>query len=215
MKKYYAMYRKKDEGCPVGYISWILFDKFYPKIDSEHIKYGEFPWYAFNREGKIESFPSSVCLIFNDSILDFDIRAESGNYFILFSESAYSCFSAEFIDFDDVRPVLVVNSEGATISRKKHYVARLSPINIEEVDSGDSVLQFNKYGRPIKIKKLTVRDGFESDLFRLHGMQGASQTLICSEKIKDELIKNNASKGVGFLDISELQLEPYWNFEAI
>ncbi|AZN35501.1 hypothetical protein [Iodobacter ciconiae] len=215
MKKYFALARKNQIGCPVGYINWVLYDKYYPLKEAKKIQHGYYPWYAENRESKIDNFPENIHLIYNGGEVDFDIRAEPGNYFIVISKNALEVINKFSIQFDDIREVVICDANGQKTSNKEYCVARLTPITAEEVDSGSSEFIKNEYGRITKIRKISFSPQFDCDLFRIKGMLGGSQTLICSEELKNELELANADNGINFVDLSSFSCSTFWNFEAI
>ncbi|MBE9608064.1 hypothetical protein [Chitinilyticum piscinae] len=75
MKKYYALKFRNDRGSREHVNDWVLYDKEYSRADLPSIKHGFFPWYATNRNLKIEEFPEKAHLICNSGPMEFDMRS--------------------------------------------------------------------------------------------------------------------------------------------
>ncbi|EMN5132433.1 hypothetical protein RVV79_005599 [Burkholderia contaminans] len=195
--KYYVLSQRADPGCPIGMLNGALYDKYYQ--DTTSVGVGYFPWYANPSRGKAhEKFPDGVVFITKDDRYDFDVRADLGFHYLM-SERFGAVVSELNVPMVDVAPVRILSLEGTPASGDGYCVAIFPSFRPEEVDGGESKFVDGKFGGIARIRKLVVSEDFACPIFKLIGMEGSSNALICSEEFRHEAIRRGI-KGVEFLD---------------
>ncbi|WP_431824466.1 hypothetical protein [Burkholderia sp. F1] len=198
--KYYALSRKNAPGCPIGMLNGALYDKYYP--DTQAVEAGYFPWYANPSKGRAhEKFPSGLVFITQDTGYDFDARGDLGFYYLV-SEKFNNLVSQFGVSIVDASPVAICSPAGEAIAGNCYHAAVFQDFPPETVaNQHESQFVRGKFGGVSRIRKLVVNEGFSSHLFKVTGMEGSSNTLICSEVFRDAAIESGV-KGIEFLDAS-------------
>ncbi|MDF3086581.1 imm11 family protein [Burkholderia sola] len=199
--KYYVLSQRAAPGCPVGMLNGALYDKYYQ--DSTNVDVGYFPWYANPSRGKAhEKFPDGVVFITKDGRYDFDVRGDLGFYYLM-SDRFCTVVSELNVPMVDVVPIEILSLAGEPASRAGYCVGIFPSFQPEDVGSGESKFVNGKFGGIARIRKLVVSDDFACHIFKLSGMEGSSNSLLCSEDFRDEALRRGI-KGVEFLDVESV-----------
>ncbi|WP_143331058.1 hypothetical protein [Burkholderia aenigmatica] len=199
--KYYVLSQRSAPGCPVGMLNGALYDRYYP--DARRVEVGYFPWYANpSRRKAHEPFPDGVVFITEEARCDFDVRSDLGFYYLI-SERFGATLSALSVPMVDVAPVEILSLAGERVSGSGYCVSIFPSFQPEEVDAGESSFVTGKFGGIERIRKLVVSSDFSCPVFKLAGMVGSSNSLICSGDFRDEAIRRGI-EGVEFLDVESV-----------
>jgi hypothetical protein len=201
--KHFALAQKKDVDCPVGMLNAVLYDKFYDGKVIDRVEYGNFNWYSGsgykNGVQTYMPFPDGLVLIAKDKTYDFDIRGDSGKFYIV-SESFVELANSLNCEFDGCNRIEVRGRSGETLTPKKYWVVRFKYYNFADVvDLSASAFG----GEPglIKIKKLTIKKEFSASLFRIKDLSSSNDAVFCSEQFHERVVQLRF-KGVDFMDLA-------------
>ncbi|AYQ41604.1 hypothetical protein BLA9940_05210 [Burkholderia aenigmatica] len=178
-----------------------LYDRYYP--DAKRVEVGYFPWYANpSRRKAHEPFPAGVVFITEEARCDFDVRSDLGFYYLI-SERFGAALSALRVPMVDVAPVEILSLAGERVSGSGYCVSIFPSFQPDEVDGGESAFVTGKFGCIERIRKLVVSSDFSCPIFKLAGMVGSSNSLICSGDFRDEAVRRGI-KGIEFLDVERV-----------
>lgn len=194
---YYVLSQKKDVGCPVGELRAALFDKFY--TNTEHVKYGLFPWYSgeLNSDGRV--FVEGMVLISSDKFYDFDVRGIGRFFYIVSEEFLHVCKQLN-VGVVDSSEVQVLSKSGEAKSKRKYHAVLFREFDILK-DADPATTLMEEDGVPFRIKKLVLPSNWDFDLFKYRRLISGSNSLICSEVFK-ELGKD--FKGINYMPLDGL-----------
>lgn len=200
--KHYALAQKKDRGCPIGMLNAALYDRFYDRSEIDKVEYGNFNWYSGsgykNGVQTYEPFPDGLVLISKDKLYDFDIRSDSGKFYIA-SESFIDLARSLGCEFDGCNKIEVRSRDGSSIAEKRYFVVRFKYCEFSDVvDQGNSA--FGGEPKLIKLKKLTIRPEVSAALFRIKNLSSSNDAVFCSERFQEGAVQRGF-KGVDFIDL--------------
>ncbi|WP_174961221.1 MULTISPECIES: hypothetical protein [Burkholderia] len=199
--KYYVLSQGSAPGGRIGMLNGALYDRYYP--DAKRVEVGYFPWYANPSRGKAhEPFPAGVVFITEEARCDFDVRSDLGFYYLI-SERFGAALSALRVPMVDVAPVEILSLAGERVSGSGYCVSIFPSFQPEEADGGESAFVTGKFGGIERIRKLVVSSDFSCPIFKLAGMVGSSNSLICSGDFRDEADRRGIT-GVEFLDVERV-----------
>ncbi|GHT97295.1 hypothetical protein AGMMS49545_23850 [Betaproteobacteria bacterium] len=190
--KYFILSRKKERGCPTGFLFSVLYDRFYPREEAKKIEHGYFPWYKDMHIPNAQiSLPDGLCLIAKEPLYDFEIRGvgSKGNIYYA-SEDFFALLKKHNIPLRSSASISVCSQDGKRITEKDYFVVILETVEIfNAVDMENSILKMDDLGFITRIKKLAIKNGAPKDFFKIHKIDvNRYNTAMCSELFRDEML---------------------------
>jgi hypothetical protein len=207
--KYFILSCKKERGCPAGYLSSILYDRFYPRKETKEIEHGYFPWYKDALKPNVRTFlPEKLCLIAKEPLYDFAIRNHMGDIYYV-SEDFLSLLKKYNVPLCDSAPISVCSQDGKRITERDYFVVILETLNVSDVvDMENSVLEIDGFGFVRRVKKLAIKSNLSQDFFKIAKIaQSRYITPLCSERFREEMLSMN-TKGIDFVPLEEAKQWP-------
>jgi hypothetical protein len=207
--EYFLLSRKKDRGCPTGFLFSVLYDRFYSRKEAKKIEHGYFPWYkdALDLNARI-LLPDGLCLIAKEPLYDFEIRNHMGELYYV-SEDFLSLLKKHNTPLRGCAPISVCSQDGKRITQRDYFIVILDTVEISDViDMENSILEIDNFGFVRRVKKLAIKRGLSQGFFKITKMAyNRYLTPLCSEHFREEMLGMNA-KGVDFVPLEEAKQWP-------
>jgi hypothetical protein len=198
------MTQKQDTGCPLGYMSVVVSNGFVEDIEKRH--YGYFPWYAMPRRRGTAPPPlpkTGLCMISLNKRYNFDIRGIGGiKKMYAMSGNFWEHARGLQTNFHEFVPASFLYKDGSVLANQRYIITRPDRLSLNDsIDHNASDFEVTQYGP--SIRKLSIQETLEFDLFTLDTLSTAQDSIFCSEQAVSQLDKSSI-KGIQFTELSSV-----------
>jgi hypothetical protein len=208
MKKWFVITQKKDVGSFLGFTNVMLAEGVPPNL--KEFPYGDYPWYALpkRRNAQLAKLPASgLNLVSLNKLYDFDLRSIGGIKRMY--AMSYACWQAvEQLknNFYEVIHVPFVFKDGSSLATQTYAVARPDRVAFSSaINQHASAFDLTPAGP--KIMSLVMNESFDLDLFTLDSLATTQDTLFCSERAVDVMVRDSI-RGIQFTELSLMNWPP-------
>ncbi|MGZ2746575.1 hypothetical protein [Burkholderia stagnalis] len=204
--KYYALLERKERGCPVGSMQGVVYDKFVENV--RDLEYGLKPWYN-TFDDRVKIFPGEMFLISRDKLIAYDIRSGgAGSKFNIISSGFLDLLKEFSVPIGDAQAINIVSEKGRSVSAGGYFIVSFGRSiyqSMDDVVGEGSVLKPDEFGGQFSIEKLSVKNGFDGDFFKIGNLYPGQDPIFCSERFAEAMARRGVGAGVELRDIEEIQ----------
>ncbi|TNH13575.1 hypothetical protein FHQ23_11845 [Testudinibacter sp. TR-2022] len=194
MGKYFAIFEKEEKKAPISLQEGILHSELNIKKPFEPLPTDSGDWrYEINKEVEL---PSTLWFITRDKEYSFDLRFDSGGFFI--SKEMLELLNRFKVPDFVFTKLIILNKKLESASTKEYFYLKFFN-NKDVIDYSKSKIDFDKKGVLKKSWELQINSSLvDSDVFMIDNWFYHNR-LFCNEEFKAACIDNQIY-GIQFID---------------